>query len=45
MTLSSYLEMKRYTSNTVQKVKKELVCIITTSKTKSLDEKGLGWSD
>ena len=40
--LNSYSEMKGYNCNTVQKVKKEQVCIITTSKAKSLDEKELG---
>ena len=42
VTLNSYSEMKGYMCNTVQKVKKECVCIITTSKAKSLDEKELG---
>ena len=35
--------MKGYKCNTVQKEKKEWVCIITTSKAKPLDEKELGW--
>ena len=39
MILNSYSEMKGYKCNTVQKVKKEWVCIITTNKAKSLDEK------
>ena len=43
MTLNSNSKMKGYKCNTVQKVKKEWVCIITTSKRKSLDEKELGW--
>ena len=42
MTLDSYLEIKGYKCNNVQKVKIEWVCIITTSKAKSLDEK-LDW--
>ena len=35
--------MKGYKCNTVQKVKKEWVYIITTRKVKSLDEKELDW--
>ena len=42
MTLNSYSEMKGYKCNTVEKVKKEWVCI-TTTKSKSLDENELGW--
>ena len=42
MTLNSYSEMKGYMCGTAQKVKKEWVCIIITSKAKSLDEKELG---
>ena len=42
ITLDSYLEIKGYKCNIVQKVKIEWVCIITTSKAKSLDEK-LDW--
>ena len=42
MTLNSYSEMKGYKCNIVQKVKKEWVFIITTSKAKSLDEMELG---
>ena len=42
MTLNSYSEVKGYKCNTVQKVIKEWVCIITTSNAKSLDEKELG---
>ena len=37
MTPNSYSEMKGYKCNTVQKVKKECVFIITTSKAKSND--------
>ena len=39
ITLNSYLEIKGYKCNIVLKVKIEWVCIITTSKEKSLDEK------
>ena len=42
MTLNSYSEMKGYKCKTAQKLKKECVSIITTSKAKSLDEKELG---
>ena len=42
MTLNSHSEMKGHKCNTVQKVKKEWICIITTSKAKSLDQKELG---
>ena len=42
MTLNSYSEMKGNKHNTVQKLKQELFCIITTSKAKSLDKKELG---
>ena len=42
MTLNSYLEIKGYKCNTMEKVKREWVCIITTGKAKSLDEKELG---
>ena len=42
MTLNSNSKMKGYKCNTVQKVKKEWVYIITTSKRKSFDEKELG---
>ena len=40
-TLNSYSEMQGYSCNTMQKVKKEWVCIITTSKAKLLDKKEL----
>ena len=42
MTLKNYWKMKEYKCNTVRKVKKEWVCITTTSKAKSLDEEELG---
>ena len=42
MTLHSYSEMRGCKCNTVQKVNKEWIFIITTSKAKSLDEKKLG---
>ena len=42
MALKSHSEMEGSKCNTVQKVKKEWACIITTSKAKSLDEKELG---
>ena len=41
MTLNSYSEMKGYKCTTVEKVKKDWVCI-TTTKSKSLDENDLG---
>ena len=34
VTLSSYLEIKGYKYNTLQKVKREWVCIISTGKAK-----------
>ena len=43
MTLNSYLEIKGYKCNTMEKVKREWICIITTGKAKPLDEKELGW--
>ena len=42
MTLNNYSEMKGYKCDTVQKVKKEWVYIISTSKAKS-DGKELCW--
>ena len=42
ITLNSYPEMKGY-KLTMRKVKKKWVCIITTSKGKSWNEKELGW--
>ena len=44
MTLHSYSEMRGCKCNTVQKVNKEWIFIITTSKAKSLDEKKLGFN-
>ena len=43
MWLGSYSQIKGYKCNTMQKVKKIWVCMITTSKAKSLEEKELGW--
>ena len=41
MTLHSYSEIRGCKCNTLQKVNKEWICIITTSKAKSLDGKKL----
>ena len=43
MRLNSYSEMEGYKCNPVLKVKQLWICIITTSKANSLDEKTLGW--